>query len=309
MSVSLRSLCLVLLPALLLGCRATENQAIRTGESPVPPPVAVNPDDAGRAPAASSPARSVLETEDLALTLPPLAQSDDEWTIQVTPYVWMLGMDGSATINGQESIVDESFSDILDTLNFIFEGRLEVHKKSWGKWRAMLDVTYAELEDDAEAGDINIDATTDMGLAFTGGLYRFLDEAPVDGRGGLKVDGLVGVAYTSMKVDLDLSGGLPSVDEKQDWVDPILGLRSQFQFSEKWGAMLESVIGGFEVFDGSDLVTMNTALMSRSFGPNKRLFFGWRTLGIDYDNDKGGSDKFALNIHMNGPLVGFLFSF
>ncbi len=306
MSPTPRYACHALIPVLLWGCRATENQAVRAAELPGPPPVAMNPDGTGRPPAASSPARIALATEDSALVLPPLAQSEDEWEFSLTPYAWLLSMDGSANVKGQDSIIDESFSDILDNLNVIVEGRFEARK---GRWTAALDLTYAQIEDDSQAGGIDIDATTDMALVFAGALYRFIDQEPVDGSGGLKVDGLFGIAYTSIKVDLDLSGGLPGIDEKKDWVDPYVGLRTSFHFSEKWGASLESLVGGFDLFDGSDLVTMNTALMTRHFGPSKTLFFGWRTLGIDYDNDKSGSDKFKINIHMNGPIVGFGFSF
>ena len=306
MSLTPRYACHALLPVLLWGCRATENQAIRAAELPGPFPVAMNPDGTGRPPAASTPGRNALATEDSALVLPPLAQSEDEWEFMLTPYAWLLGLNGSATIKGQESIIDQSFSDIIDAANIVLEGRLEARKKSW---TAMFDITYAQLEDDAELGSIDIDATTDMALVFAGAMYRFLDEQPVEGKGGLKVDGFFGISYTSLKVDLDVSGPPPDVDEKEDWVDPIVGLRSHWNFSEKWGATLESLIGGFDMFDGSDLVTMNTALMTRHFGPGKVLFFGWRTLGIDYDNDKSGSDKFDLNVTMNGPIVGFGFSF
>lgn len=305
MSLSIRTLCHSLVPVLLWSCQSTENRSIRASELPAPPSATVQPSDDGRVPAATAPAPVDLASRDMENVLPPTVQAEDEWEFVFTPYAWLLSVDGSANIKGQESIVDESFSDIWDTLNLVVEGKFEARK---GPWAAIVDFTYAEMEVDAELGSIDIETQTDMTLVFGGAMYRFIDQPRVAEQGGLTVDGFFGIAYTSLDVDLEVSGG-PDASGGESWVDPMIGLRSHWYFSEKWGASLESLIGGFDLFDGSDLVTMNTAVMSRHYGPYKTLFFGWRTLDIDYDNDESGSDEFAMNVNINGPIIGFGFRF
>ena len=50
------------------------------------------------------------------------------------------------------------------------------------------------------------------------------------------------------------------------------------QHDPLWEASLETIIGGFEVFDGSDLITMSTVMIGRRVGESSRFFFGWRPL-------------------------------
>ena len=45
-------------------------------------------------------------------------------------------------------------------------------------------------------------------------------------------------------------------------------------------------------------------LMRRNFGASKSLYFGWRSLGIDYDDS-----DFEMNVDIYGPIIGFRFSF
>jgi len=87
------------------------------------------------------------------------AQESDSWEFRVTPYLWMLGMDGTTAMLGDDVPVDASFSDILDLLNIALSVNMELSK---GKVFFVLDAMYAALETDFEApgpvaGDINID--------------------------------------------------------------------------------------------------------------------------------------------------------
>ena len=206
---------------------------------------------------------------------------------------------------GQESTIDEDFGDILDQLNFVVEGRFEAWKGDWG---FLADITYAELENDIEEGPLKGETTTELTLAFVGAQHRFVEQEYADAPGGVTVDGLAGIAYTLIDGELDFDTGA-SFDGDEDWVDPIVGLRTNVAFTEKWGASLETIIGGFELFDGSDLITMSTVLIDRNVGESSRFYFGWRTLDIDYENDEDGSDQFDMNININGPIIGYEWSF
>jgi hypothetical protein len=227
-------------------------------------------------------------------------RDEDEWRFVIAPYAWLLQLDGNTEVDGTVSRIDESFSDLFDQLSFMVEARFEAWKGDWG---ALVDVTYAKLENDADIGPLEADIDTDVLIALAGVLRNFIRRAPDEnGVGGLTVNGFLGVAVTAIDVDVDVSGG-PSASDDETWVDPVIGMRSRFTFSEKWGGSLEYVFGGFEAFGGSELTTIATALVGRRFGNDKILYFGWRSMFIDYSQD------FDLDLAINGPLVGFEWGF
>jgi hypothetical protein len=161
-----------------------------------------------------------------------------DWDFSLAPmYLWAVSIDGDQTVKGVKVDLDVPFSDIFDNLKgaltFHFEG---LHKQRWGFFS---DLNYIVLEMDD--GPVDIDFTEIMfELA---GFYRITE-------GAHAIDGLGGLRYSSMDVDLDLPSPLPNVDQRKDWVDPYLGLRWQWKFAEKWGTNLRGDIGGFGI--GSD---------------------------------------------------------
>lgn len=232
---------------------------------------------------------------------PYTSASEEDWHFVIAPYGWLISLDGNATVDGTTSIIDEDFDDLFKNINFVAEGRFEAWRGSWG---AIADVTYVELETDESMGPVDIESNTDVLLLVAGGMKRVVDqEVNEDGAGGVKVDAILGLTYTSLDVTLDVDPG-PKVKQDEDWVDPILGLRSRFNITEKWGAHLELLIGGFDLFDGSDFVSMATALIGRETVRGQILYFGWRNLDIEYENG-----DFGMDVTFNGPIVGYEFHF
>ena len=74
-----------------------------------------------------------------------LAQESDTWDWKITPYLWTVGIDGTATIGEVEQDMDIGFSDILS--DFEIGGSLfaEVGK---GNHSAHFDYTYIRLRPD-----------------------------------------------------------------------------------------------------------------------------------------------------------------
>jgi hypothetical protein len=133
-----------------------------------------------------------------------------------------------------------------------------------------LDVPFSEIFD-------KLKGFTEIMFELAG-FYRITE-------GAHAIDGLGGLRYSSMDVDLDLPAPLPNVDQGKDWVDPYLGLRWQWKFAEKWGTDLRGDIGGFGI--GSD-ITWNLVGMVK-FKPWKHvgLFGGYRALYQDYSTGSG----------------------
>ena len=210
-----------------------------------------------------------------------------DWEFILAPmYLWAVSIDGDQTVKGNKVDLDIPFSDIFDNLKgaltFHFEG---LHKQRWGFFS---DLNYIVLEMDD--GPVDIDFT--QILFELAGFYRITE-------GAHTIDGLGGLRYSSMDVDLDLPG--PNVDQGKDWVDPYLGLRWRWKFAEKWGTDLRGDIGGFGI--GSD-ITWNLVGMV-NFKPWKHvgLFGGYRALYQDYSTGSG-DNKFKFDATMHGPVLG-----
>ena len=216
-----------------------------------------------------------------------------DWEFSLAPmYLWAVSIDGDQTVKGNKVDLDVSFSDIWSNLNgaltFHFEG---VHKQRWG---FLTDLNYIVLnpEESTPAGDIEIDFTEI--LFELAGFYRIT-------RGAHAIDGLGGLRYSSMDVDLDLPGPLPDVDQRKDWVDPYIGLRWQWKFAEKWGTNLRGDIGGFGI--GSDFTWNLVGMVDFKPWEHVSLFGGYRALYQDYSTGSGDK-KFAFDATMQGPILG-----
>ena len=120
-----------------------------------------------------------------------------DWEFSLAPmYLWAVSINGDQTVKGIDVDLDVPFSDIFDNLNgaltFHFEG---LYQQRWGFFS---DLNYIVLEMDD--GPVDIDFTEiQLELA---GFYRFTT-------GLHAIDGLGGLRYSSMEVDLELPGHLP----------------------------------------------------------------------------------------------------
>ena len=215
------------------------------------------------------------------------------WEFSLAPmYLWAVSIDGNQTVKGNKVDLDVPFSDIFNNLNgavtFHFEG---IYKQRWG---FLTDLNYIVLnpEDSTPLGNIKVDFTEI--LFELAGFYRIA-------KGAHAIDGLGGLRYTSMDVDLNLPGPLPDVDGSKDWIDPFIGLRWQWNFAENWRTKLRGDIGGFGV--GSDLTWNLVGLVDFKPWEHASLFGGYRVLYQDYSSGSG-DNKFAYDATMHGPILG-----
>ena len=234
-----------------------------------------------------SPAAVAQESSQTIAGTESATSTTKDWEFSLAPmYLWAVSIDGDQTVHGVDVDLDVPFSDIFDNLN----GALTVHFEGLyqQRWGFFTDLNYIVLEMDDGATDIDF---TEIMFELAG-FYRFT-------RGPHAIDGLGGLRYTSMDVDLDSPG--PDVDHGKDWVDPYLGLRWQWKFAEKWGSRLRGDIGGFGV--GSDLTWNLVGLVDFKPWKHVGLFGGYRALYQDYSTGSG-NNKFKFDATMHGPVLG-----
>jgi hypothetical protein len=225
-----------------------------------------------------------------------MAAESDDWKFRISPYVWMMGLDGTTSILGQDANVDASFSDIFDVLNIALAANMELSK---GKFFVVLDPMYAQLEADfvgpgGGGGPIGGKAEVDMVIA--------------DLNFGYSIDENFGVYAGARYYDQDLSitpNNLPQQSLGDDWTDFILGFRAGGEISENWSFMskLDGAVAG-----DSDSAWYFQAMLLRHFGTNKHLDLGWRYYDVDYESGTGIT-RFKWDVAHSGPVVGFSWEF
>lgn len=84
-------------------------------------------------------------------------------------------------------------------------------------------------------------------------------------------------------IDRQLQARLPvSAAANQNWLDPIVGVRAQWNFNDRWFIAGRTDIGGFGV--GSDFAWTLQATVGYHFTPNLSAELGYRYLDTDYSD-------------------------
>lgn len=225
---------------------------------------------------------------------------DSGWEVSVTPYAWLSAVSADiSTAQGEEIEVDESFTDILGNLNFVFMGAMNARH---GRFLLGTDVIYLSMSAEGEGTlgpglvESDVDLKTLVVTALGG--YRAVDQGP------MFLDLFAGARITSVDVDLELSGPLQTVERESSntRVGPVVGSRFRMPLSENWGLVLYGDVGGFGVT--ADLTWEAMATVQYELSSHWRLAGGWRY--FHYHKDK---DDFDVDLALSGPILGFTYRF
>ena len=229
------------------------------------------------------------------------SNSGNEWSVQITSYVWGSGLEGEvAPREGIPSTdIDASFTDLIENADLAVMLLVEVRK---GRFGMLADLTYLSVEvDDATPGPLFGDAkleseTLTATLDFA---YRAIE------RDNWALDLIAGVRGWDVEAELSLGAGiLPAVEAKleESWIDPLVGLRSMVRFGSGFSLATYADIGGFGA--GSDLTWQVLGSIQYEFNDSLVGHLGYRHLSVDYEDD-----GFIWDVDMSGPLVGLSFRF
>ena len=230
------------------------------------------------------------------------AQENDEkpgkWEFSVAPlYLWMVSMSGSQGVGPVNTPINLNFKDdVLENLDAIFTIHFEAKK---GKWVPFADYMVATLKPTAETlRGVPLDVELRNDIAELGVAYEL-------GSGETSYQVLGGVRWTNSETDVSFSGGPQLISVKEDWYDGFIGGRVIQPFAKRWRFSGRGDIGA----GGSDFVYNVMLLFNYRFKKWGSAFGGYRWLGYDYDNGKGGLDRFVYKIQWQGPALGLNFHF
>ena len=190
-----------------------------------------------------------------------------------------------------------SFSDALENLDFAFMGSFAAHN---GQWGGFVDFLYYDLTFNSPVAETNVSLRTkvEMQALTLAGLYRVHETATSE------VDLLGGLRWFDVESSFEFSGGpglLGPFDSAQDWVDPIVGVRANFDLADRWSATALADYGGFS----SDSETWQLLFTADyALSDNWSLRGGYRHIEFDHTDD--GTN---LKIRQSGPVFGASYRF
>lgn len=238
--------------------------------------------------------KSIVIMAAIAMSASPAFAQDSDWEFAATLYLFT--PETKIGIGDLEGTL--SFSDALDNLDMAFMG---VFGARTGRWSflgdyMLTDISFGNTTPGPVFSDLNTKLKTQVFNGYIG--YSAYEDPMVN------VDVVAGFRWfdTSSTMTL-LPGTAPgrSVSADESWVDPVIGVRTQFQFSEKWSGTFFADYGGFS----SDSETWQV-LLTADYNINDRWVarFGYRQLSVDHDID--GSN---FSFDQSGPIFGATYKF
>ena len=172
------------------------------------------------------------------------------------------------------SFTDEILGNIKGAVMLISEARK-------GPFGIALEVTYTDIESDtAVPGQYltTLTSQTKNWIVSAAAFYRFFetDRAFFDGLGGVR--------YWSVDQELSLSGllGTYAIDNREDWFDPVIGLKGLTMLgASNFFVSGFFIIGGFGA--GSDFMWDGNLNLGYQWTESIGTAIGYRMFDVDYE--------------------------
>ena len=229
---------------------------------------------------------------------PLTTEAPSPWEFRITPlYGWLTALDGTTGPSGLLTDVHESPGDVLEVVKMYASLQFEARYDRWG---FLADGFYACLGNSGQStGPLheNVDFSLKQFLGEFEVLYRVC-QSPAH-----FVDVYAGARYNWLKLNLDVSGspGI-SVSPEKSWVDPIVGLRGQWNINDRWYLAGKGDIGGFGA--SSDFTWNIQATVGYNFTKDFSAEIGYRYFDTDYHRD-----GFVYDMAAKGLLLNFIRKF
>jgi hypothetical protein len=215
----------------------------------------------------------------------------DKWQFTISPYLWVASIVGSTGANGIDSGIDTGYNFLsLDNLEGAFFIAASARK---GRWTIQTDAVFLKFADEGVFDLLTANIDLSGNVMELSGAYR-----PASFE---YTELIFGVRQVSLEIDIGLTPG-PQGIQKENWLDPLIGIRHIRPLSERWQAIFRADLGGFGV--SSDLTFNGLAGADFNMTEHSSLFMGYRYLTLDFE--EGG---FLADLTADGFVLGVEFSF
>src|SRR5215471_7181879 len=228
-----------------------------------------------------------------------LSFHDDTWHVEMSPYLWMAGMNGKLTVAGHESEVNQSFGDIFSNLKFGFMGLSELRR---GRIGIVTDLMYIKLGDETATPIANLPNTLNVKNSISSFTLAPYFAYRLIGNERGSVDALAGFRYyhTGSTINTELQPvGTQSFSTTDNWADSLGGGRFRLNITPKIHALFIGDVGG----GGSDLTWQIVA--GGGYQLSKRWSAELAYRGLYFNRQPGGNS--GLEQTQKGLLLGATF--
>lgn len=233
----------------------------------------------------------------MAASVSGFAAEPQGWKFEVTPYAWLMGVEGDVTVNGRKAEFDKSFSDLVDKVDFAGSLLAVAQYDRYLIWGQVdyfsLGTHNLDVEDQPKGGAV--DMKTFLGELAVG--YQ------IDGwMEGQTFDLLVGARHLHLENDLEIYGK-GSFSKESDITDPIFVVRPSIPlFPSKITGLRFNPTLAIGAGGDSDLVYELQPQFQYQITPNIAARLGYRTVGYKFKGDR--NDNNELNINFSGLIAG-----
>lgn len=233
------------------------------------------------------------------MTMPPPVSP---WEFRVQPYGWLTAIDGTTGPRGFTSEIDAGFDEVFDVLEFAAALQVEARR---GRWGIIADAFYAEL---GFSGTLPGPLATNIDLDMEQFIGEFVVFYRVSETPESFIDLYAGLRHNSLSLELEATSDGPILDinEKrsgdENWTDPIIGIRAQWDINERWYLSAKGDIGGFNV--ESDFTWNIHGSIGYRFNESVSLEIGYRYFDTNYSDS-----NFTYDVAQSGALIGVNFAF
>ena len=230
----------------------------------------------------------------LAISASPVVAQDSDWNFAAS--IYLFGAETDIGVGGLEGTL--SFSDALSNMDMAFMGSFEANNGRWGFLAdyMLTDLSFGNDTPGPAFSGLNTAMKTQI---FNGYVAYRVYQAPT-----VNLDIAAGFRWFSTKTDMTLLPGLSSgrtTSVNENWVDPVIGVRTHFQMTEKWSGTIFADYGGFS----SDSETWQVLLTANyNINENWVARIGYRQISVDHDID--GS---PFSFDQSGPIFGATYRF
>jgi hypothetical protein len=230
------------------------------------------------------------------------APGDDRWEFAISPYIWLPTVDTELGVEGVpfESDSQTDVADLLNSLDFALMLSAEAHK---GRFGVLVDMQSLKLSQEGHlGGPVERETDGELGLfvATLAAEYRVVDEPR------FSLDALAGARVLYADVEIDVADGPLGIGfdggQNETWVDPIVGAKCSYRFTDALALNTYADIGGFGA--ASDITWQVQATLSYTFNEHFELYAGYRCFADDFERG-----EFQFDAKLYGPLLGATFRF
>lgn len=224
------------------------------------------------------------------------AAEPPRWTFEITPGLWMAGLEGDMTLAGQEIDFDRSAGDVLDHMEAggSVSAKIQCQRLVLGGQVDFFNQSTDDLAVDGRPPAGRLDADLLFAEAAAGYMWNGWKE-------GQSFTVGVGVRRAQVEAVLDADGA-GSIRRDRDLTDPMLVLWPVLPlFPSKIKGL--TLAPSFSIGGGGDSKLAYELFPQLRYQVAKHVVarFGYRTVGYQVDKDRNGNE---LDFNLAGFLIG-----